>query len=212
MSWIVCVTAQVRELDGEVLTLVFPSEKDAASFRPQPGVPGGVHEILRDAINAQLGVTVKFRLSVEGTPTANIPTNTASVEAAPETADGLDTPAQPALDQRTESAPEKPESRSKREFATPEPEVKTVTTDDGWNVAVIPGAEAPAPAANEDAPLEPAEEEAAPEDTAHAPAFGEAIVRQILGGTLIGEENTAEIEILELEDDQPLSMIDERDR
>jgi DNA polymerase-3 subunit gamma/tau len=192
MSWIVCVTAQVRELDGEVLTLVFPSEKDAAAFRPQPGVPGGVHEILRDAIHARLGVTVKFRLSVEGTPTANIPTNTASVDA----------------------IAEQPQSRSKREFATPVEEVKTVSTDDGWNVTVIPGAGLDASSAPTlvQPEAEPIKEEAAPEDTAHAPAFGEAIVRQILGGTLIGEENTAEIDIVELDDDQPLSMIDESDR
>jgi DNA polymerase-3 subunit gamma/tau len=212
MSWIVCVTAQVRELDDEVLTLVFPTEKDAAAFRPQPGVPGGVHEILRDAIHARLGVTVKFRLSVEGTPTASIPTNTASVDAI---AEGLDTPAAPALDQPIAApALDQPESRSKREFATPVEEVKTVSTDDGWNVTVIPGAGLDASSAPTlDQPeVDPIEEEAAPEDTAHAPAFGEAIVRQILGGTLIGEENTAEIDVVELDDDQPLSMIDESDR
>jgi DNA polymerase-3 subunit gamma/tau len=191
MAWIVCVTAQVRELDDEVLTLVFPSEKDAASFRPQPGVPGGVHEILRDAINAQLGITVKFRVSVEGTPTASIPTATDSVPTAT-------------------AAPAEPKSSSKREFATPAP--AEVTDEDGWSVVAIPGSVDEVPPA--DAPLddEPAPEEASIEDAAHAPQFGEAVVRQILGGTLIGEENTGEIEVFETEEDQPLAMLDESDR
>jgi DNA polymerase-3 subunit gamma/tau len=208
MAWIVCVTAQVRELDDEVLTLVFPSEKDAASFRPQRGVPGGVHEILRDSINAQLGITVKFRVSVEGTPTASIPT--ASVAAQPES--GLDTPAASELDKRAEPAEEKAESRSKREFATPAPDApaKTVTTDDGWNVTVIPGSAAEPEAAAETAAHEAEPEAVAIEDEAHAPQFGEAVIRQILGATLIGEETTGEIEVFEIEEDQPLAMLDNR--
>ncbi len=209
MAWIVCVTAQVRELNDEVLTLVFPSEKDAASFRPQPGVPGGVHEILRDAINAQLGITVKFRLSVEGTPTASIPTATDSVHtsaaapAAPAESSPEAEPTQPA-------EPAEPKSSSKREFATPAP--AEVTDEDGWSVVAIPGSVDEVPPA--DAPLddEPAPEEASIEDAAHAPQFGEAVVRQILGGTLIGEENTGEIEVFETEEDQPLAMLDESDR
>lgn len=205
MSWIVCVTAQVRELDDEVLTLVFPSEKDAAAFRPQKGVPGGVHEILRDAINAQLGITVKFRVSVEGTPTASIPT--ASVAAQPVVSTSSTTEAEPAPDQRIEPAVNT-ESRSKREFATPEAPTTSVTTDDGWNVAVIPGAASTEPAAAVAAEPEP--EEVAVEDTAHAPAFGEAVVRQILGATLIGEENVSEIDDFEIEADQPLAMLDDR--
>jgi DNA polymerase-3 subunit gamma/tau len=74
MAWIVVSTAAVREYDGDVVTLVFPSETDAASFRPQPGVPGGVHEKLRESIIAVTGESPKFRVSVEGTPTAAIET------------------------------------------------------------------------------------------------------------------------------------------
>jgi DNA polymerase-3 subunit gamma/tau len=206
MSWIVCVTAQVRELDDEVLTLVFPSEKDAAAFRPQKGVPGGVHEILRDAINGQLGITVKFRISVEGTPTASIPTS--SVAAQPVVLPSSTT------SETSSSVVEPTESRSKREFATPAPVASTasptsVATDDGWNVAVIPGSASEA--VNEPIALDQPElQEVSAEDTAHAPAFGEAVVRQILGATLIGEETVNESEIFEVEEDQPLAMLDNR--
>ena len=206
MAWIVCVTAQVRELEDEVLTLVFPSEKDAASFRPQPGVPGGVHEILRDAINAQLGITVKFRVSVEGTPTASIPTATDSVH----TAATAPAESSPASEKTQAAEPAEPKPSSKREFATPAP--AEVTDEDGWSVVAIPGSVDEVPPA--DAPFddEPAPEDEPVEDAAHAPQFGEAVVRQILGGTLIGEENTGEIEVFEAEEDQPLAMLDESDR
>jgi hypothetical protein len=85
----------------------------------------------------------------------------------------------------------------------------SVATDDGWNVVVIPGSASEA--AHEPIALEQVEpEEVAPEDTAHAPAFGEAVVRQILGATLIGEETVNESEIFEVEEDQPLAMLDNR--
>lgn len=193
MAGIVVLTAQVRELDGDVLTLVFPSEKDAASFRPQPGVAGGVHEILRDAIAGAIGVTVKFRVSVEGTATTPI---TQPVASAPEKA--------------AESAPK---SASKREFATPEPHDASpvkVTSDDGWDVVAIPGAVSDeAPAA--DLADEP-EPETEPENTAHAPAYGEAVVRSVLGATFLSEEKTGEIDIIadaEVMFDAPLAMLDE---
>ena len=193
MAWIVSVTAQVRELDGDVLTIVFPTEKDAASFRPQPGSTGGVHEILRDAIKAHVGVSVKFRLSVEGTPTASIPT--ASVPTAPE-------------------EPAAPKPSSKREFATPEP----VADDGDWNVVSIPGSE-PQPGPKPETAPTAAAPEPEPEVESRSPQYGEAVVRQILGATLIAEENTAEIDIvvsgieaessMTLLDEEP---VDERDR
>ena len=62
-AWIVVVGAQVRSLDGDVLTLAFSNESDLESFKPRPGVPGGVHEILRQAIVDTVGVTVKFKVS-----------------------------------------------------------------------------------------------------------------------------------------------------
>jgi DNA polymerase-3 subunit gamma/tau len=207
MAWIVSVTAQVRDLDGDVLTLVFPSEKDAASFRPQKGIPGGVHEILRDAINAHLGITVKFRVSVEGTPTASIPT--ASVEAQPDASAAAETAPEPTP---AHDEPVAHVSRSKREFADETPAPAPVD-DDGWSVVAIPGSAAPAdePEIETPAALEP--EEAEPAADVHAPQFGEAVVRQLLGATLIAEEVTGEIDVFETDLEQPLALpVDESDR
>lgn len=177
MAGLVVLTAQVRELNGDVLTLVFPSESDAAKFRPQPGMTGGVHEILRDAISGALGVTVKFRVSVEGTLTAPITTPV------------------------TQTQPRESTGASKREFATPEPAQTTPqkASDDGWAVVAIPGSE---PASEPDAPtvtgtdaatgaassrrepeLEPT---SAPEPV--STQYGESLVRQLLGATFIKDE------------------------
>jgi len=201
MAGIVVLTAQVRELNGDVLTLVFPSEKDAASFRPQPGVAGGVHEILRDAIAGAIGVTVKFRVSVEGTTTTPITQPVAAPASEPSAAP------------RPETAPA-PKSSSKREFATPEvPTAKpdTVTSDDGWEVVAIPGSASAAEAAADEVSNEP-EVEPEPENTAHTPAYGEAVVRSVLGATFLSEEKTGEIDIVteaEIMFDAPLAMLDE---
>ena len=102
-AWIVVVASQVRSLDDDVLTLVFGNENDAASFRPQKGVPGGVHEILRQAILAILGVRVQFKISTDGQVTAPIDrlTTTGSIPV-------------PGFDQSTSVTPT-------REFATPLP-------------------------------------------------------------------------------------------
>ncbi|MGH1547719.1 DNA polymerase III subunit gamma and tau [Leifsonia poae] len=60
-AWMVVFTAQVRALNGDVLTLSFPSDNDVQSFR-QPDVGGalGVSEYLRQAIVDVLGIRVKF--------------------------------------------------------------------------------------------------------------------------------------------------------
>ena len=206
MAGMVVLTAQVRELDGEVLTLVFASEKDAAGFRPQPGMSGGVHEILRDAIAGALGVTVKFRVSVEGTHTAPI------TQATPTVAD--DKANQP------EPAKAEPKPSSKREFATPDPGLDTPAkpaldqrSDDGWDVVAIPGAEPAVFDTPTTSAAQPADEvDEVPANTAHAPAYGEAVVRELLGATLIKEEQTGEIGIIaeaEAMYDHQLAMLDE---
>jgi DNA polymerase-3 subunit gamma/tau len=60
-AWMVVFTARVRSLDGDVLTLTFPSDNDVMSFKqPQQGPNGGVSEYLRQAIVDVLGIRVKF--------------------------------------------------------------------------------------------------------------------------------------------------------
>ena len=167
MAWIVVVAAQVRELDGDVLTLAFSNEKDAASFRPQKGVSGGVHEILREAVAAHTGVTVKFRIAVEGAETAPISTVTAPVATQTE---GWDVVAIPGSEPVEEPAPE-PEAAA----------VEKVEQD------LPPAEETPAKQSLPKA----AKRSAVPDDQ----RFGESVVREMLGATFISEESTAPIPV-----------------
>jgi DNA polymerase-3 subunit gamma/tau len=178
MAWIVVTTASVREYDGDVVTLVFPSENDAASFRPQQGVPGGVHEKLRESIIAVTGESPKFRVSVEGTPTA-------AIDTVP--------PAKPA------------------------PVVVPDAPGDDWAVVDIPGAdEASTSSADEgtssaddgtssaggvstSSTVDGSAGEASTGSASHASAiddgrYGESVVRDLLGATLLKEERTGPIE------------------
>ncbi|MGO4299084.1 DNA polymerase III subunit gamma and tau [Leifsonia sp. RAF41] len=68
-AWMVVFTAQVRSLNGDVLTLSFPSDNDVQSFR-QPDAAGapGVSEYLRQAIVEILGIRVKFIARADSAP------------------------------------------------------------------------------------------------------------------------------------------------
>jgi DNA polymerase-3 subunit gamma/tau len=179
MAWIVVTTASVREYDGDVVTLVFPSENDAASFRPQQGVPGGVHEKLRESIIAVTGESPKFRVSVEGTPTA-------AIDTVP--------PAKPA------------------------PVVVPDAPGDDWAVVDIPGADEASTSSADDGTSSADEgtssadgvsTSSADEGTSSADGvstsstvdgkaddgrYGESVVRDLLGATLLKEERTGLIE------------------
>ena len=177
MAWIVVTTASVREYDGDVVTLVFPGETDAASFRPQPGVPGGVHEKLRESIIAVTGESPKFRVSVEGTPTAAIDTVPA---------------AQPAT------------------AGKPSPVVVPDAPGDDWAVVDIPGAdEASTDSAGEGQVSTGSTGEVSTGSTGDSQVstgsasnasasddgrYGESVVRDLLGATLLKEERTGPIE------------------
>jgi DNA polymerase-3 subunit gamma/tau len=174
MAWIVVTTASVREYDGDVVTLVFPSETDAASFRPQPGVPGGVHEKLRESIIAVTGESPKFRVSVEGTPTAAIDTVPA---------------------------------------AKPSPVVLPDAPGDDWAVVDIPGADdaSTGSAGDSQASTGSADENSSETNEVSTSStsdgnsstgdssgddgrYGESVVRDLLGATLLKEERTGPIE------------------
>jgi DNA polymerase-3 subunit gamma/tau len=66
-AWMVAVTATVRALDGDVLTLTFPSQHDVESFK-QSNAGQGVSEVVRQAILDVLGVRVKYIAKVDGAP------------------------------------------------------------------------------------------------------------------------------------------------
>ena len=175
MAWIVVSSATVREYDGDIVTLVFASETDAASFRPQPGVPGGVHEKLRQSISAVTGESPKFRVSVEGTPTAAIDTVPA---------------------------------------AKPAPVVVPDAPGDDWAVVDIPGAdEAPTSSAAEVSTSSTdggsagevstrstgggeVSRSSTGDSSADDGRYGESVVRDLLGATLLKEERTGPVETI----------------
>jgi DNA polymerase-3 subunit gamma/tau len=155
MAWIVVTTASVREFDGSVVTLVFPSETDAASFRPQQGVPGGVHEKLRESIIAVTGESPKFRVSVEGTPTAAIDTVPA---------------------------------------AKPAPVVVPDAPGDDWAVVDIPGAEEASTSSTDGGSTDGGSASEVSTSSTDDGRYGESVVRDLLGATLLKEERTGPIE------------------
>jgi DNA polymerase-3 subunit gamma/tau len=174
-AWLVAVTAQVRSLDGDVLTLVFSNEADAASFRPQKGVPGGVHEIVRQAIVDHLGVRVAFKVSSDTSVTAPIE-KVATADSPPVTP-----VAEPEFAE--EAVVSEPEPVDANRSAVPAPEPKPA--DDGWDVVEIPQSEV----IEESVVVEVAEPEPVVEDG----RYGEAVVREILDAKFIGENITGPV-------------------
>ena len=166
-AWLVVVSAQVRSLEDDVLTLVFSNEADAASFRPQKGIPGGVHEILRQAIIDTLGVRVAFKVSSDTTATApidrvtstgSVPVAEAPVNAPREFATPLaeeepPLPEEPPADLDDEppyeepvasAAPAAPAGAKAAPAPAPAAAAPAAVEDDGWEVVAIPGSDAPA--------------------------------------------------------------------
>jgi DNA polymerase-3 subunit gamma/tau len=213
-AWLVVVSAQVRSLEDEVLTLVFSNEADAASFRPQKGVPGGVHEILRQAILDTVGVRVGFKVSSDSSATAPIDrmtdTGTVAAPAAPVNAPReFATPA-PAAQLEEPPLPEEPPADLEEE--PPFEETAPPAVDDGWDVVAIPGGGAPAVLEEEPvvdevvvvaevaAPAAPAAKKLTPEQAAHEEArYGEAVVRELLDAKFIAEEVTEPIAVVSSE-------------
>jgi DNA polymerase-3 subunit gamma/tau len=166
--------ASMRSLEGDVLTLVFTTADDAAAFRPVPGIPGGVHEILRQVILEATGIRVQFKMSTEFTATE--PIERVAVPDEP--------PFNPSL------AP------TDDDWAV----VEVPGSGPQWATPLEPTVEAPVAAPT---PREPeveaeaeAEAEAAPGMTPEEAEFnerryGESVVREILGARFIGEETLA---------------------
>ncbi|MFB2599498.1 DNA polymerase III subunit gamma and tau [Herbiconiux sp. P17] len=121
-AWLVVYTAQVRALDGDVLTLAFPSENDVASFKERSAPGQGVSEYLRQAIVDVLGLRVKYIARVDsslrpeaaapdaatpsgGAPDASSPSDAApTAPVAPSSAPSATSPAAPGSGSVAESA------------------------------------------------------------------------------------------------------------
>jgi DNA polymerase-3 subunit gamma/tau len=182
MAWIVVTTASVREYDGDVVTLVFPSETDAASFRPQQGVPGGVHEKLRESIMAVTGESPKFRVSVEGTPTAAIDTVPAAKPAP------VVVPDAPGDDWAVVDIPgaDEASTSSASDSSSSASEVSTSSTDDSDAGTSVTNDNSGA--TNE------VSTSLTGDSSGDDGRYGESVVRDLLGATLIKEERTGPIE------------------
>jgi DNA polymerase-3 subunit gamma/tau len=211
-AWMVVYTATPRGLDGDVLTLSFPSETDVSNFKDRPPSGDSVSELLRTAITTVLGLRVKFVARVEATATA-----TTASAASPRGPLAAATSAP-----RVDSIP-----------------VDSIPADSApsWNVAAIPGADDITsaddipPADEPEPPFEPPVDDPEPIDAVSslAPAlptastssptarpetarpetgrpapttprrnaapssarYGEAVVRELLGASFIEEQNLA---------------------
>ncbi|WP_025158794.1 DNA polymerase III subunit gamma and tau [Leifsonia aquatica] len=178
-AWMVVFTAQVRVLNGDVLTLSFPSDNDVQSFRQAsaPGTPG-VSEYLRQAIVDVLGIRVKFIARADGGPgggprppvappapvsdgrPAGPRADEATRAGGPAAASGASVSAAPvssavsAAPAAVAPADPAPASAASISSGTPAPASGPVTD---WAIASIPGAgaTAPAPVATMDRPSPP---------------------------------------------------------
>ncbi|MFB2580750.1 DNA polymerase III subunit gamma and tau [Herbiconiux sp. P15] len=153
-AWLVVFTAQVRALDGDVLTLAFPSENDVASFKERSAPGQGVSEYLRQAILDVLGLRVKYIARVDTTlrPAEEhpAPASTATPAAAPPV-----------------TSPTSGQSDGAAPSATPKRDDEPV----GWATPGVSGRPAPEPApTTEPAPTAP---EPAPTATESAPTATE---------------------------------------
>jgi DNA polymerase-3 subunit gamma/tau len=191
-AWLVVSTAEVRDYADEVLTLVFARETDAAAFRPQPGVPGGVHEITRQSIQKVLGANVKFRLSVEGTRTQPEDAPLPDTEVIPVSAPQSVTSVAPELEPATDVAAE-PEGWSTVQIpgSKPKPEFADADADADADAGTTAGADA-----------SPAVIDADDESKADT-RYGESLVREVLGATFISEEKSGEPDTTTESDTRP---------
>lgn len=165
-AWMVVSTAEVRDFSDGVLTLVFARESDAASFRPQQGVPGGVHEITRQAIHDTLGVSPKFRLSVEGTRTQPVDAPLPDTEVIPTTAPPTVATIDP--DGDGWATVQIPGAMTRPAFADEALFEEAPTTESATAAQATPAPE--------------------PDDEPESTRYGESLVREVLGATFLSEE------------------------
>lgn len=159
-AWLVVFTAQVRALDGDVLTLGFPSENDVASFKERSAPGQGVSEYLRQAILDVLGLRVKYIARVDTTLRPHDAPATPSASAAP---------AAPAASPAASASPSASESQSVPSAAAPSVS-PSPTAAPAPDAASATGTRAPAaePAGGTPAPA------VAPASGTRAPAVGTA--------------------------------------
>jgi DNA polymerase-3 subunit gamma/tau len=68
-AWAVAFTTKVLDFDGDVLTLLFQSQKDVDAFKNS----GGAADVLRQVIRDVSGANVKYRAKVAEAPSKVTP-------------------------------------------------------------------------------------------------------------------------------------------
>ena len=110
-AWMAAYNATVRQFEGDILTLSFTSQADAASFKEGGSASNSVSEKLRTAIEDVLGIRVRFiaRVQTPGQAMGEV-VNTGVVEPLPAETSDLTAVAQPA--EAAEPQPEPPAEAS----------------------------------------------------------------------------------------------------
>jgi DNA polymerase-3 subunit gamma/tau len=162
-AWMVVYTSEARALDGDILTVTFPSETDVANFKQPQGAGEGVSEYLRNAIVEVIGLRVKFIAKVEPTLAALEEETALADETEPEPTEP-DT--EPAVDAAGWAVAEIPASLDNRESSS--------------------AAAKPAAAKQTAAPMATAATSAA-----EPQRYGESVVREILSASFIEEQAVA---------------------
>lgn len=127
-SWLLAAAAQPVQLSGDVLTLTFQSQSDVAKFK-QLSAGAGPSEDLRTAIQAVLGIRVKYIAKHDVVPPDDGPPPPPDAPESPPPSSGP--PSEP-------PAAKRPPARG----AAPARASAAPVTE--WAVASIPGAESPA--------------------------------------------------------------------
>jgi DNA polymerase-3 subunit gamma/tau len=158
-AWVIAYTLQVMDYTDEVLTLRFASQHDLETFKTSGAAP----DILRRAIQTELGVTVKFKPSVPeaSSPASPLPSEkTTPIAIVPEVGEVA-----------VASAP------------APEPELEVADVPE---VAAEPVVEvAPEAPAKAEKPAKATKSRAV--DMPADERYGESVVRDLLGGVPLDE-------------------------
>ncbi|CAN5403212.1 hypothetical protein BH10ACT6_BH10ACT6_15640 [soil metagenome] len=173
-AWMVVYTATPRILDGDVLTLSFPSETDVNNFKERPSSGDSVSETLRSAINTVLGIRVKYVAKVDAAVASTAPAPAPAP--APASTGGWNVAVIPGSIPADEVPPaDEPEPPFEPPAEEPESAVEAARAP----------TRAPKKAATPD-PTTPRRGQ--PQASAR---YGEAVVRELLGASFIEETSLA---------------------
>ena len=180
-AWMVVYTSTPRVLDGDVLTLSFPSETDVSNFKERPTSGDSVSEQLRSAITAVLGIRVKFVARVDAVA-ANVAAEGATAPAAQRGA-SADAPAPSSSGWNVTAIPGSEEAPP-----ADEPETETPAESNPTAETAV-GAGTAGEVRNDLAPK--AEPAPGSKRVLAAGRYGESVVRELLGASFLEEQDLA---------------------